>query len=226
MITAQRWHWLLRAEPGTGSTGEHLEAAVKLVPDVLAGAVASSITELDGGVYSTSAASSSCALDLDIAQYTDGDGPCMTAARDRQLQLVRDTASADRFAGFASAAAQRGVRSSLSIPISTPYHPAALNIYAAEPDAFDDNDRVVVAFLGRALTKRLQGSAGERPLTAQDASRVSQRRAVIQAALAAIAEPGSTPEQNFAALTARSVQERCSIHDLAARLVAATEGAA
>ena len=226
MTTAQRWRSLLRAEPGSGSPGEHLEDAVNLVPDLLAGVLASSVTELDGGVYSTSAASSPTAFELDVAQYADGDGPCMTAARDRQLQLVRDTATGGRFAGFATAASRRGVRSSLSVPISTPYHPAALNIYAAEPDAFGENERIVAEFLGRVLTRRLLGTAGERAMTAQVAEQVARRRAVIQAALDVIAEPGATPEQNFAALAARSAAERCSIHDLAERLTTATEGVA
>jgi hypothetical protein len=212
-----QWTWLLRPGPDDTNafTAQHLDAALGLVVEAVAGASACSITELAGGTYRTSAASSQQALDLDLAQYRSGDGPCMTAARDRQQQQVRDMRASTRFTEFADAAVKVDVHSSLSIPIRTTYNPAALNIYACDVDAFDDHDRAVAELLGRAFTARMLGASGTRALSISETVQVTTRRKLIRAAQDATGGVGEDAGAAFAALAERSARERRSIFDLA-----------
>ena len=219
MGTADRWRWLLNA-PHTGAdfTAEHLSAALDLVVDEVPLAATTSITEVRGGTYRTSAAASSLALELDIAQYANGDGPCMTAARDRQVQMIGDTAASTVFGPFATTAAALGIRSSLSVPITTTYSHAALNIYSRSQDAFSGRGRVVAQFLARALTHCLVGQAAGRPLSVAESAQVTERRALIRAAQDVVADSAATPADTFVALARRSSAEQRSIYALAAEL--------
>jgi PAS domain S-box-containing protein len=70
-----------------------------------------------------------------------GRGPTGTASRTLEPCVVRDAATDPRFAPWRHEALKRGYASVLAIPLSAP--PAlrgALTIYAAEPDAFDDEE--------------------------------------------------------------------------------------
>jgi hypothetical protein len=216
-----RWSWLLRPGPDGSNafTVQHLDAALSLVVEAVAGAHACSVTELAGGTYRTSAASSQLALDLDLAQYRNGDGPCMTAARDRQQHEVRDMRSSTRFTEFASAAVGLDVQSSLSIPIRTTYNPAALNIYARDVDAFDERGHAVAELLGRAVTARMLGSSGTRALSISESVQVAKRRDLIRAAQDASVAAGGSPSSTFAALAGRSSREGRSIFDVARDIV-------
>ena len=217
MTTSDSWRWLLR-DTGADSgvlTPQHLLAVVELITRSAPSAVACSVTELDGGTYRTSASSSPVALELDRAQYANGDGPCMTAARDRQLQQVRDTSSADSFRAFASAAGRSRIRSSLSVPIRTGYRPAALNLYARDADAFDERARAIADLVGRALTARLMGSP-DGGMSSSEITEVAQRRSFILAAEMAVRSPEQSAGQAFEILARRSADERRSIFEVAA----------
>ena len=224
MGTPDRWRWLLHAShTGTDFTAEHLRAALDLVVDEVPLAATTSITEVRGGTYRTSAAASSLALELDIAQYANGDGPCMAAARDRQVQMIEDTAVATTYGSFASAAASLGIRSSLSVPIMTTYSHAALNIYSRSRDAFSGQGRVTAQFLGRALSRCMVGQAAEHPMSDAESAQVSERRGLIRAAQELVADTAATPADAFAALARRSSAEQRSIYALAAELVTGHE---
>ena len=225
MSTAERWRSLLH-----GSLEERraaladLDSTLAVVGAVIPGATACSVTELDGGRFRTTAASAPIARELDLAQYAGGQGPCLTAARERQRQQVPDTRTADRFELYVATAARRGVRSSLSIPITSAGRDASLNVYSREVDAFDDRGRAVAELAGRVLTSCLASTERGSPLSVAEAARVSQRRGLMQAALVPSVSDGATEQAAFEALARQSSAEGRSIFDLAADIVAGSPG--
>jgi GAF domain-containing protein len=82
------------------------------------------------------------ALDLDERQYGRGHGPCLAAATERVPVEVTDARTEQRWPDYTERAVARGSLSSLSVPLTLPdLLSAALNIYAREANAFDDDSR-------------------------------------------------------------------------------------
>lgn len=109
------------------------DVALALVPSVVG---VSLTVVLDGEPFTVTATSDDTA-DLDAAQYLDG-GPCADAATEQAPRPVPDVLDEERWRLYRVAAAARGVRSSLSLPLggAAGPTPGAINLYASEPDAF------------------------------------------------------------------------------------------
>ena len=81
------------------------------------------------------------ALVADEAQYADGQGPCLDAARGGAAVLVADLAAEQRWPGYVPLARAAGVLSSWSLPVSTPYSGSgSLNLYGREAHAMRSDD--------------------------------------------------------------------------------------
>jgi GAF domain-containing protein len=87
----------------------------------------------------TVASTGSLATLADDAQYRADDGPCLQAMRSGKTVVVDHQECEDRWPAYDEPAAQAGVRSSCSVPLSVEGACiGALNAYAVEPEAFDD----------------------------------------------------------------------------------------
>jgi len=147
--------------------------AVALMPSC----VGVSITVVaDGEPFTVTATSPEMAL-IDAAQYL-ADGPCAVASRDGKQLDVDDVLDEDRWQAFAATAAAAGVRSSMSVPLSssegTPL--GALNLYADEPHAFRDSRERVAQLFG-AHVDDLVSNADLAFLTRDFARRLPQQLA-------------------------------------------------
>jgi hypothetical protein len=130
-----------------------LRQALALGRDVAPDTVGCSVTTIEGDRYHTPAFSDGLALELDCAQYDSGDGPCMAAARERRDHHFDALTDGDRFPGFTEAAVKHGVRSSISLPLTGPESPSALNIYARSRYAFDaERPQAVAHLLARCVS--------------------------------------------------------------------------
>lgn len=76
-------------------------------------------------------------LNITWAEVEAGMGPSGIATRTGQPSYVKDIENDPTFAIWRDEALKRGYRSSLSVPLSVSGQKGSLNIYAAEPDAFD-----------------------------------------------------------------------------------------
>ena len=76
------------------------------------------ITMLVEGRARTEAFTEATAVAIDTRQYESGRGPCLEAFATQQVVRIDDTAREDRWPEFAAAAADHGVRSTLSLPLS------------------------------------------------------------------------------------------------------------
>jgi len=159
-VTAhRRWAELLHAvsEPAAGVNSDALlRQALELGLEVAPETVGCSVTSIDGDEYRTPIYANDLALDLDRAQYQAGDGPCMAAAREHRNQHFYAAEDGERFPGFTEAALNRGVHSSISLPLTGTPQPAAINLYGSSRTTFDDErPQAVAGLLARCVSALL-----------------------------------------------------------------------
>ncbi len=120
-----------------------LQRVTDLAKTVMPGMSEVSVTLLVQERPSTVVATGQLAVDLDEGQYERGHGPCLHAAAAREIAEIPDTRSETRWPDHARRAAEHGNLSSLSVPlvIDDPQVAGALNIYARQPNAFDQASR-------------------------------------------------------------------------------------
>lgn len=110
------------------------------------------LIDVDG--FRSMAATDALAVELDSAQLTFDEGPCLTAAVDDATVLCPDLGSDARWPRFAAAAHESGVRSMMSFQLySHPTHRpdvsgrGALNLYSRTHGDFSVEDRALGAML-------------------------------------------------------------------------------
>ena len=230
MTTENQWARLL-----TGVSEHHhadpvpdalLRSAVTLGLDVAPDAVGCSITQLHGAEFSTPFASDELAMALDLAQYSAGTGPCVTAARNRKSLRVDDVTDDPRFLAWAEVASARGVRSSLSMPLPGTDRPSAVNLYASTPEAFaNDRSRAVATLLARCIAALLpQQAVTETPV--ENAALLSARRdgrVVTEATERLMRRNGSTRSAAYDCLVRSAAASQRHIVDVARELLSEDE---
>lgn len=105
----------------------------------------------------TVASSSEAALKLDEIQYSVGDGPCLTAARTRELVHVRDTRVDQRWPEYFAAVAEYGMLSILGVPIPLEGETdCALNLHSSTADAFTPEAAQAAVSFAREASRSLR----------------------------------------------------------------------
>jgi GAF domain-containing protein len=208
---------------GDQSMQSVLQIVADLAKSVLPGSPEVSICLLANDRALTPVSTGDMALQLDEKQFAKGDGPCLHAARTGELTEIRDTRSERRWPEYARAAAGHGNLSSLSVPLPIADDVAgALNIYAREPAAFDEESRFVAtrfapyagAVVGNAHAYR---TAQEMAANLQVAL---ESRAVIDQAKGILIERYKiTSDQAFQALAQVSMRSNTKVRDVAEQLV-------
>jgi GAF domain-containing protein len=219
------------AELGRMKLGEsNLQAVLgrvaELARQTLPGMAGASVTLVDSDRAFTAAFTGQLALDLDETQYQDGFGPCLEVAQSAGIIIVPDMAAETRWPAFARRALAAGVQSSVSVAL--PLQEAvlgALNIYAIQPGAFDqDAIELARTFAGYAAVAIANARLYQTTATlAEDMRRAMETRAVIEQAKGIlIAQQHCTPEQAFELLTRLSQTTHRKLRDCAADLVSST----
>ncbi|MGA9871339.1 MAG: GAF and ANTAR domain-containing protein [Rhodococcus sp. (in: high G+C Gram-positive bacteria)] len=172
----------------------------------------------------TAASTDSRVNDIDADQYRADEGPCLEAARTRQMVRVRVDDVVDRWPSFAANVAGIGAASYLSAPLMLDgEHLGALNFYSSDTHGFGDIDEALVGLFVTAietavwLSRRAQSAEQEFDgLTVAMKSRagIEQAKGIIMAIR------GVNADQAFAILSEQSQQRNVKLSDLAASLVA------
>ncbi len=93
------------------------------------------------GRVETPASTHNIVQECDALQYELSEGPCLDAIRLQEIYLVVDTGKDLRWPHWCPGAAALGIGSILSLRLaSTSDTIGALNLYAAQPDAFSNDD--------------------------------------------------------------------------------------
>jgi GAF domain-containing protein len=165
------------------------------------------------------------AVALDERQYERGHGPCLHAARTGDLTEIADTRTDRRWPDYQQRAVEAGNLSSLSIPLVIDEEAqvsGALNIYARQPDAFDDNSRAAAVRFGpyaAVAAGNLHAYQSARDL-ADNLQAALESRAVIDQAKGVLIERYKlTPDQAFQLLVQASMNANRKVRDIADELV-------
>jgi GAF domain-containing protein len=199
-----------------------LQNVADLTTQVMPGEVEASVSLLVADKATTLVYTGQLALDLDERQYERGYGPCLHAASTGEQVEISDTRTETRWAGYMRAAAERGCRSSLSLPLGSPERLAAgLNIYAREPAAFDEEARRsaerFARFAGVAVAN-MHAFQNAREL-ADNLQRALESRAVIDQAKGILMERHKlTADQAFTLLAQASMGTNRKLRDVAEHL--------
>jgi GAF domain-containing protein len=165
------------------------------------------------------------ATDLDETQYERGHGPCLHAARTGEVTEIPDTRADDRWPDYTPRAVAAGNLSSLSVPLAIDpdeHVSGALNIYAREPDAFDDASRSVAtrfAPYAAVATGNLHAYRSARDM-ADNLQTALESRAVIDQAKGILMERYKlTADGAFQLLARASMTTNRKVRDIADHLV-------
>lgn len=211
----------LENEPDTDETLDRIvQEAISLVP----GAEEGSISVVTGREHVASQApSSDLPATVDRLQEDVGEGPCLEAVYTQRTVRVSDMAGESRWPSFARAAFEAGAGSMLSFQLYVQGdNLGALNLYAREAGAFDDESEHVgllfashaaVAFAGIRKQDKLAMEANTHDLISQAKGILIERYKV-------------TGRQAFDLLVKASTRQGSSLRDVAAGIVARGELAA
>jgi GAF domain-containing protein len=164
-------------------TAMHTKIAL-IATEAIPGCDLASVSMLRAGKVFTPAFTSKTALLLDEVQYKLGDGPCLAAIRHRGLEHV-STTSDDRWPGFVSAAAEHGVRATMSVPLGNDESVVgALNLYSETTQVFDAEARHVACGFADQLGVAVASATlyAESFELAQQLQQAMESRAVIEQA--------------------------------------------
>ena len=185
---------------GQEQTAEHIVAgAVAAIPPVDQAGI--SLVEPDRSVNSH-APSSKLIAELDELQNELGEGPCLEAIHEETRIEIPDTGAGEqRWPRWTAAAHERGVGSILSMQLFARNGSAgALNLYAAEPHAFDDDAQHLAGLFAAHAAVTLYGAQQVDHLNRALASRdeIGQAKGILMERFTL------TPEQAFQLLTSSS----------------------
>lgn len=195
------------------------EFAVRAIP----GADGAGLTLLEAGQGDTIVASAPFVTEVDGIQYTIGEGPCITAAREGRT--VRSGALGDdvQWSEFGPRVKALGVHSVLSLPLVTPGGVVgAMNVYAHPRDAFDDHAAEVgelFAVPAAIAVENAQVLAQTKRLAGQLQAALTSRAVIDQALGILMSRTGSSSEEAFDRLRDRSQADNVKLRDVAQRVV-------
>jgi GAF domain-containing protein len=205
--------------------GEITDIARRNIP----GAEASSITLIRGDRGFTAAHSGGMALAADELQYAHGYGPCLDAGRGNVVLRVDDMRTEARWPDYAAKVIAEGVRSSLSVPL--PYQGTSIgacNNYSTTPGAFASPESLAAALeVAEAIAVVVLNADAHAQLgeQARHMRLAMDSRAVIEQAKGVLmAQRHIDAEEAFDVLREASQRYNRKLRDIAAGIVASTQG--
>jgi GAF domain-containing protein len=170
-----------------------------------------------GNRIETAAATSPLVEKADQLQTECGEGPCLAAIWEQDSIRVQDTATDERWPRWGPRVAELGLRCVLSIRLHTSQATiGALNLYATEPNRFDDDDDAVAHILGRHASIALASAKQESSLW----QAIDARKLIGQAQGILMERFDLTPDQAFSVLRRYSQDNNVKLRVVAERLVA------
>jgi GAF domain-containing protein len=207
--------------------GQVLQRSVDQVASGVPGADMVSVSVLRGDVAETVAASNAAVWAVDEDQYAAGDGPCLEAARTREVVRTGVSGAERRWPQFARSARRAGVESYLSCPLIIGEEFAgSLNLYSEQPHGFADFDVALLRLYVTAACAAIDNArryARARQLAGQLSQALDSRAVIDQAIGVLIAQTGITADRAFAELSRRSQNTNVKLREVAAQLIASQQ---
>jgi GAF domain-containing protein len=168
------------------------------------------------------------AAQLDEVQYGQDDGPCLQTLRTGQVTLVHDLNTERRWGAYPAHALARGVRSSLSLPLTINGDTrGALNLYSPTANAFGKEEHQQAQILSVQASTALtlaHRQTEQATLTDQLREALATRAVVDQALGILMAQQSCDAETAFGILRHASQNQNRKLRDIAAELVVSIGG--
>ncbi len=160
---------------------------------------------------------------IDEAQYSTGEGPCLAAFHDQVIYRIDSTLEDPRWPEFAKVASEFGVLSTLSVPLfARGVGLGALNLYAEEVGAFDEGHEQAVSLFGDQASIVLANAQvywDARQLS-ENLQQAMESRDVISQAIGILMATGrQTSSKAFEILKSASQRENRRVRDIAEEIV-------
>jgi GAF domain-containing protein len=160
----------------------------------------------------------------DAVQYDVGEGPCLTAWRERRVVRVDDAAADGRWPRWAEAVAPLGVVATLSAAlVAGDETVGAIKLYATKPGAFDAEDEATLGmFAAQAAVLVHEARAFERAgRLGNDVQAMLRRRDEVERATGFLmGRDHLDADAAFARLIEAAQHDGHSVHDVAVSLLA------
>lgn len=171
----------------------------------------------------TAASSSPKAKRMNEVQYRYDEGPCLSAARIGQVFHVPDLVRETRWPEYLHEIQDTGVGSILAVPFDLSGEAlGALNLYAEEAQAFDEDTRILAAAYASQASNSLRLAVRITQLadTMDDLKSALASRTGIDVAVGIVmAQNRCTQDEAFAILQRASNTRNIKLRDVATRLV-------
>ena len=216
-------HSLTTFVVGRQTLAETLDRVAALAADTVPGADVVGLTLVKHGQPTTSVFTDPTSPEIDQAQYEADAGPCVDALKTGEIMRVDSTEREDRWPDFAKAARQRGIHSTLSMPLLVAGEPVgALNLYGRTEGAFGNGQEgLAAAFAVQASVALANAQAyWEAKEVAEHLNEAMKSRAVIEQAKGMLmAAQGCTADEAFDLLVRASQRSNRKLRDVAGELV-------
>jgi transcriptional regulator with GAF, ATPase, and Fis domain len=200
-----------------------IDDLVKVADGLFPPYVRCGVTLIAQGEPATSAASGLPIEVLDETRHADGDGPCLTAVRSRDIVLSQNLAEEPRWPVWSATARRHGFASVLAYPFDVDALTlGALNLYADRPDAFVHDLPIVAMLIAEHASLLLRVRV--RQLLQEDivahVADLPTGDAMVERAIGIImAQRGCSPEQSLRHLHEAATQLGVGLSAVAERLV-------
>lgn len=207
------------------SIGDTLHRVAEITENAVAPVAYVGISLLDAqGEPTTAVFTDDASPQIDKAQYDAGDGPCLTSWRERRVVGIADTSSPTEYAEFCRAAADHGIRSTLSMPlVASGQGIGAMNLYSEGTDAFSADDEELAGQLATTAAVVLSNALaywGAHELS-ENLQTAMQSRAIIEQAKGVLIanSRGLDADAAFDLLVKASQRENVKLREIARRIV-------
>jgi putative methionine-R-sulfoxide reductase with GAF domain len=203
------------------SLDANLHQVAELAVRNVQGADFAGITLIRAGRPTTAVFTDPASPEIDAAQYETGEGPCLDAFRQNMIFKVDDTRTETRWPTFARTAADHGVLSTLSLPLTAGAGAiGALNMYSQTVNGFVDDDEAAVFGVQAAIVLSNAQAFWAAQQLASDLETALESRAVIEQAKGiVIGARRCSPDTAFDVLVQQSQHENRKLRDVAAEIV-------
>jgi GAF domain-containing protein len=205
------------------SIEDTLDQIARLARDGIGAANYAAVTTLRDGIPETTVATDPMLALIDQVQYDNDNGPCLDSYRTGEVLRIEDTTEDERWVKFSLAAAERGIRSTLSLPLMTDTEGiGALNLYSTTPRSFTPADQQTAQRFAQPAAVLLANAQmfWEARDLADNLGAALETRAVIEQAKGILmALQGTDADGAFDILRRASQRENRKLHVIAQRLV-------
>jgi GAF domain-containing protein len=208
---------------GDGTLEQTLLRVSELTVEAVPPAALVGITMVVEGRQRTAVFTDETAPEVDQAQYDSGDGPCLDAFEHQRVYRIDSTREDGPWAAFRRAAAEHGIGSTLSLPMSVDKQPVgAMNLYSFQERAFTPRDAEVgelFASQAAIVLANAQAYWDARELSSRLGEAMKTRAVIEQAKGMLMAAQRCTEDEAFELLVRASQRENVKLRDVARRIV-------